>query len=502
MLRLLAPLALAATVFAPSLLPAQARVVRPSVSTTIPERLLTVARRGDGPALGLTTSSGGIRDTLGLLVSGVTTGSPAEKAGLEEGNRIIAINGVNLRLSPADAGEPDMAGVLGRRFQRELDKTKPGDEVELRVLDEGQTKTVRVKSVRADELRTDRMSIATRAVADGATLGASVGGYPSPRDTLGVFIVSVAEDGPLAKAGIFEGSRVASINGVDLRVPAADASDEFMTTSRVRRLTREIEKLAPGANAELRVYTNGQYRNVTVQAVKRSDLKQTRATSIFSPGGMGSVFIRGGPGELPELMIDGIRMDMHHLNEDLHRAREELMRVFERRDTVRRSLDRSGDDAGRAELEKRLERLRSSGGRSGFPTASSALMTGSVAAGGLGSGALFQPAVRTVAPLARSETWLDRDGILSVAGIRFSRVDAQLASYLGEGSQNGLLVLEVDPRWSGILPGDVLLTVDGRPVAASNGRSVSLDISLSTSREQPVQLIRSGKQVSGTIIRR
>ena len=49
-------------------------------------------------ALGINTSSTGtLRDTLGLLVSSVMRGGPAEKAGLEEGNRIASINGVNLR---------------------------------------------------------------------------------------------------------------------------------------------------------------------------------------------------------------------------------------------------------------------------------------------------------------------------------------------------------------------------------------------------------------------
>src|SRR5438477_376039 len=54
-------------------------------------------------ALGINTSSTGtLRDTLGLLVSSIVRGGPAEKAGLEEGNRIASINGVNLRSTKAD----------------------------------------------------------------------------------------------------------------------------------------------------------------------------------------------------------------------------------------------------------------------------------------------------------------------------------------------------------------------------------------------------------------
>src|SRR3982750_405439 len=62
-------------------------------------------------ALGINTSSTGtLRDTLGLLVSSVMRGGPAEKAGLEEGNRIASINGVNLRSNKADLEDYENAG--------------------------------------------------------------------------------------------------------------------------------------------------------------------------------------------------------------------------------------------------------------------------------------------------------------------------------------------------------------------------------------------------------
>src|SRR3954468_2114713 len=88
--------------------------------------------------IGVTTSGAATtRDTLGVLVSSVRSGSPAEKAGLEEGNRIASVNGVSLKLSAADVGDPDMAGVMTRRLSRELDKLKPGDDVDLRVYANG-----------------------------------------------------------------------------------------------------------------------------------------------------------------------------------------------------------------------------------------------------------------------------------------------------------------------------------------------------------------------------
>ena len=92
-----------------------------------------------------TTSGSSARDTLGVLVSSVRPDSPAEHAGINEGDRIASVNGVSLKLSAADIGDEDMAGVMARRLARELEKLNPGDEVDLRVVSDGQTKTLKIK---------------------------------------------------------------------------------------------------------------------------------------------------------------------------------------------------------------------------------------------------------------------------------------------------------------------------------------------------------------------
>lgn len=102
--------------------------------------------------LGIATGSSGRRDTLGLFIESITDGSPADKAGLEEGNRIASINGVNLKVAREDAGEPDMAGAMTNRLIREMRKIKAGDEVTLQVWADGHYKTVKVKTVAAKEL--------------------------------------------------------------------------------------------------------------------------------------------------------------------------------------------------------------------------------------------------------------------------------------------------------------------------------------------------------------
>ena len=228
----------------------------------------------DRPMIGISTRSSGKRDTRGLLVESVTSGGPAEKAGIEEGDRLVSVNGVNLRLSVTDAGESDMEGVTNRRLIRELEKHKAGDEVELRVYREGSTRSVRVKTVAADELNAASRATVTgtfsRTSSDRAVLGISLGGSGSRRDTLGVLVVGVADEGPAGKAGVDEGDRVASINGVDLRVAAEDAGDWQASSARIRRLNREMEKVKAGDAVELRVWSNGQVKSVRVEAAKAS----------------------------------------------------------------------------------------------------------------------------------------------------------------------------------------------------------------------------------------
>lgn len=129
-------------------------------------------------ALGLGTSSGtSRRDTLGVLITSIVSGSPAEKAGLEEGDRIAAINGVSLQLAPADTGDREMAGLMGRRLQREMQKVKPGETVHLRVYANGQLKTVDVKVASEADVYAESPSFFFR---DGDRFGAVPPAPPVP----------------------------------------------------------------------------------------------------------------------------------------------------------------------------------------------------------------------------------------------------------------------------------------------------------------------------------
>lgn len=245
------------------------------------EREYTVTINGDGYAyssrrsddstrawLGLATASSGERDTLGLLVQEVVPGSPADKAGLEEGMRLITLNGVSLKLSAADADDPAMRGVLQRRLTRTLRDVKPGAEVSVGVMADGRPKTLTVKTIAASDAP-DAPNAWNR---QRAVIGVSLGAQASRRDTAGVFISAVTEDGPADKAGVMEGDRVAAINGQDVRVSRDDAGDEAAAQARIARFTRILRNVKPGDDVELRVVSGGRQRTVKVKTVRASEL--------------------------------------------------------------------------------------------------------------------------------------------------------------------------------------------------------------------------------------
>ncbi len=248
-----------------------------------------VARR-DGAAIGLGTRvTGTLRDTLGLLVTSITKDSPAERAGLEEGNRLAAINGVSLKANAADIQDMEMSGALTHRLTRELEKVKPGDEVELRVYRDGRTQNIRVKTESADSLFGQRTMVRfNRAdLDDRPALGFGIGSSGSRRDTLGVLVVSVPDSTPAAAAGLEEGNRIAAINGVDLRVAREDAGDNFMANARAQRLMREISKLKPGSDVTLRVYSDGRFRDVHMKVARAGDLPRNRGMMFIDGPGFG-----------------------------------------------------------------------------------------------------------------------------------------------------------------------------------------------------------------------
>ena len=486
----------------------------------------------DRAAIGVSTSSGGMRDTLGLLVSSVTAGGPADKAGIEEGNRIVSINNVSLRLSAADAGEGDMDGVVTRRLIRELERVKAGDEVDLRVWAGGQTKTVKVKTVALEDLPSRTRSV-RREFEDRPVLGLSLSATGSRRDTLGMMVVRVTTDGPAEKAGIIEGDRIAAINGVSLKVDPADAGDGYMSSARMNRYRREIAKVSVGEDVELRVVSGGQSKTVRIKPVRAADLPRDRGGVMII--GDGSVSIGDVFPALPAITIppvpavapraprifdfdgnlnDGIRVRIdprarieiqQQAEEAARRAREATRELMDRIERFRFDYDRRADDdaatvvtpaptPSRPRVAGRIASAGTGAGRGyGYATSS-----------GNGEGSTVVAYAPEATPVAASDVayaipavatngsvavWDGDDATFTLQGLRLARVNDDLAANLGRGSERGFLILDAGRRWSGLRAGDVLLEVDGRPVRDGS----SARISLGAGDDHTAAVIRDGR---------
>ena len=66
------------------------------------------------------SASGSKRDTLGVFITSVTEGGPAEKAGIVEGDRVAAIDGTDLRVPREDAGDGSVSASRLNRLQKVL----------------------------------------------------------------------------------------------------------------------------------------------------------------------------------------------------------------------------------------------------------------------------------------------------------------------------------------------------------------------------------------------
>ena len=426
--------------------------------------------------IGVSTSSTGERDTLGLLVTGVTPNGPAEKAGIVEGNRIAAINGVNLRLAAADAGQDDMQGITARRLTRELGKVEPGTEVELRVYADGQWKNVKVKTVSPDSLMPVRMRRSD--IEDRAVLGLELSATGSKRDTLGVLIASLREDGPAEKAGLVEGDRIVSVNGTDVRVRHDDAGDDWVSGAMVSRFQRAMRAVKPGDKVDLRVWSGGQTKTVSVTAAKASDLykEQTRRFRIgsgpmiwtpegdmFLPGGTPRAMIAPMPALPPVPPVPGFYAP---------RAR---VQTFDMNDET----DRADEADARAAAESRAAARARAADRAIVSSASNY------------AGAAPAIAATWNADAFRAAAEADEatgSSTIRIPGLAIAPVTSDLAEYLGKGSKDGYLVLESSGPWSPLHAGDVLLSLDGNCVRETG-------ISTTSDAHQAV-VLRKGKKLT------
>ena len=480
----------------------------------------------DRAALGVNTTSSGRRDTLGLLIESVVPGSPAEKAGLEEGNRIASINGVSLALSRADAGERDMDGMMTRRLVRELRKITPGEDADLRVWANGATKTVKVKTIHVEDLSDlERRNSRNMNVddEDRAVVGLNFGGGGSKRDTLGVFIASITEGGPAAKAGIEEGNRIAAINGTDLRVSAADAGDGFMNNAKANRFRRIMRTIKPGDVVDLRIYAAGQFRNVKVTTVAAADLYDNeRRWGMFGEGGnffaprvittprppraplpariiapgrtrmtidneddVTTIFdhdMRIAVEEAVESAVEAARVGVEQIEPALMRAQAEIAPALIRAKVeAERALQDAARGFGGTRIVPRTPRAATLGDDDDRCPAS---------ANGNAAGVWREVATQPSLARSMSATGYGATYTLEIPGLCVTKVNADLASYFGDGAERGLLVLKAEGPFADLRAGDVLLSVNGKQVRS--GDSGRLEFKADAANR--VEFLRKGER--------
>lgn len=400
--------------------------------------------------LGITPHyASGPEDTLGILVQDVEEGLAAHNAGIRRGARLVSIDGVDLRVDPNDLGDRTAEVLPQSRLQRVLGRKEPGSEVSLVVLMDGRKDTKRVvlsESPLARNVRT--MSLGRR------VLGVSFSDRGSMRDTAGLLITSITSNGAADKAGLNEGDRLVSIDGVDLRVPESDAGSSEGVEARISRLRRALNDARDSQPVRLVVLSDGRTRSVSATPTRERGF-------TFSTGGIDD-------------MAEGLRGAVR-ANVEWSGQREELARA--RVDAARGRADaaRGRTDAARArtEVQRELSRLRTEdrvGSWSRDDGEEQSRVRGTI----------------------RGRT----DGATIVlSGLTLASVDRDFAQQFGRGGEEGALVIRTNREWEPLRAGDVILTIEGRGVRDGDG----LDISFDRRRDQRIEVLRSGRKETITL---
>ena len=406
-------------------------------------------------------------DTLGILIDSVEDDQPAAKAGIAGGSRLVSLDGVDLRLDPADLGDSAAEAVPGSRLRRVLSRKSPGDTVTAVVLANGQRSTKRVVLDASPLARSMSAITAGRRV-----LGVSFSERGAERDTAGLLIINISNGGAADRAGLVEGDRVVRIDNVDLRVPRSDAGDGDATEARVARLRRHLDSLRDSQSVTLEVLSEGRVRTVTLVPTRERGIT-INGTSLngFTTG------LRSALAPLREMRldIDDDMDDMRVRSDDRERLRDEAREVRElAREQASRAREEAREQASLTRDEARAQRERAgvtvrSFGRDDDDDDDS--------------------------PLRGTISGTSDGATLSISGLTVAAIDADFAQQLGAGSERGALVVRSQARWAPLRAGDVVLSVEGRPVRTGD----QLNLTFDRSRNQRVEILRNRRRETVTV---
>ena len=261
------------------------------------ERVFALA--GGGYRLGVVLSeiNPHLRDELkvdgGVLVDEVISESPAEKAGLKDGDIIVKMNGQKVE------SERDIRKLLG-----DLDTAKP---IPLDILRDGKTLQLNVTPEKREHTLLGNFGGNYIGV-DLQEMDADLARYFQASPDSGILVARVEPDSPAEKGGLKSGDVITELNGQKIKTQ--------------KDLRKGLDDVKEGENASLTILRQGKSQKITVQPENR----QFHIPNLESLG------------ELRELKnLEGLR-ELRNLPErpEFRESMRELRREME---TLRKEMD-------------------------------------------------------------------------------------------------------------------------------------------------------------------
>lgn len=208
----------------------------------------------------------------GAVVSDVTPGSPADKAGLKAGDVITVINGTSLKPSGDESAFDKLVDAMH--------PVKPGDSVSIAYSRNGKAATTKATA----ESARDVLSLRLPAFMQRPVIGVDLG--PDNGDG-SVTVVAVTPDGPADKAGLQAGDQLTSIDGVPLKAQDGKTSRDALFAA--------MDRVQPGEKVTVGYSRDGKAATAGVTTVSPRDfffsfhmppMPPMGAMTVMAPGVM------------------------------------------------------------------------------------------------------------------------------------------------------------------------------------------------------------------------
>jgi len=264
----------------------------------------------------------------GVLVNGVVEDSPAEKAGIEEGDVIISFDGKKTN---------SIEGLT-----RQVRKTSPGTEVEIKAIRDGEEKVFEVtisesSSSNSYDSNPEKVKVERKTISpfkwnfhSGLKLGVAIqdlteqlGDYFGIKKGEGVLITEVEKESPAEKAGLKAGDVIVQVDNEKV-----SGSDD------VRQIISEKEK---GDEVSLKVLRDKRLKDFSVTLAEteeeysfkiQPDIEKTKNIELF----LDKLQIPEAP------MLKGYSSDESKLKRDLNKLKKEMEELKKELDELKEEL--------------------------------------------------------------------------------------------------------------------------------------------------------------------